>query len=118
MGSPVGTLPGGQGVAVAVDGTGVAVDVAVDGTAVDVLVAVDGTAVDVLVAVDGTGVLVGVLVGGTGVFVGVLVGVDVDVAPASWTLRSWFIAPEPSRLSVRMWNGAPVIAPAPLPAPQ
>jgi len=67
-----------------------------------------------------TGVFVGVTgvpvaVGVTGVFVGVGVGFRIAL---NWTLRSWFIAPPPSRLCVRMWNGEPVMLAAPLPVPQ
>lgn len=70
--------------------------------------------VDVFV---GVLVAVFVVVGVTGVFVAVGVGVGLEIA-ASWTLRSWFAAPPPSRLCVRMWKGAPVMLAAPLPVPQ
>ena len=102
-----GVFVGGTGVSVGATG------VSVGGT----VVAVGGTGVSLgstVVAVGGTGVSVGgtgVSVGGTGVSVGV-------TGAPNWTLRSWAAPPPPSRFRVRMWNGAPLIPAAPLPAPQ
>ena len=80
------------------------------GVFVGVLVGVTvGVLVGVFVAV-AVAVLVGVLV-----FVGVGVGVTIAL---SWTLRSWFAEPPPSRFCVRMWKGEPLIPVAPLPVPQ
>ena len=113
VGDAVGTDVLVGGTAVLVGGT----EVLVGGTAVLVggtEVFVGGT--DVLVGgtdvfVGGTGVLVGVLVGGTGVAVG---GIN---NPFDWTLRSWFLLPDPSSCCVRICQGAPLVTPDPLGVP-
>ena len=69
----------------------------------------------------GAGVAVGAAVGAT---VGVAVGVGLGdggnsfgITAEDWSERSW-LPPAPSRLSTRMWYGAPEILKAALPTPQ